>query len=76
VLILFVTLFLTWETNVNLIIAYASRAFALYYFLQCGVAFLVAWDLKALGRRSLRLAGFASLAVACLLVFVLGLPSE
>jgi len=76
VLVLFVTLFLTWETNVNVIIAYASRAFALYYFLQCGVAFLVAWDLKAPGRRSLRLAGFASLAVACLLVFVFGLPSE
>ena len=75
-LVLFVTLFLTWETNVNVIIAYASRAFALYYFLQCGVAFLVAWDQKALGRRSLRLAGFASLAVACLLVFVFGLPSE
>jgi hypothetical protein len=75
-LILFVTLSLTWETNVNVIIAYASRAFALYYFLQCCVALLVAWDLKAPGRRGLRLAGFASLAVACLLVFAFGLPSE
>ena len=42
-LILLVTVALTWETDVNGIIAYASRAFALYYMLQCIVALLVAW---------------------------------
>lgn len=74
-LILVVTLILTWETNVNQIIAYASRAFALYYFLQCIVAFAVAWQQKDITRRSLRLLTFALLAVMCLLVFVLGIPS-
>ena len=66
---------LTWETNVNQIIAYASRAFALYYLLQCLVAFVVAWQKKDLKQRTPRLAMFASLAVVCLLVFVLGIPS-
>jgi hypothetical protein len=74
-LILIVTVALTWETNVNQIIAYASRAFALYYLLQCLVAFVVAWQKKDLARRSLRLALFASLALICALVFALGIPS-
>ncbi len=73
-LILLVTVALTWETNVNAIIAYASRAFALYYFMQCCVAFLVAREMK--GRRSGQLAGFALLALICLAVFLFGLPSE
>ena len=75
-MILLVTVVLTWETNVNGIIAYASRAFALFYMLQCLVAFIVAWQSKDLPRRTLRLASFATLTVLCLLVFALGLPSE
>jgi hypothetical protein len=75
-LILLVTIALAWETDVNGIIAYASRAFALFYMLQCVVAFVVAWQSKDLANRAPRLAGFASLAVICLLVFALGLPSE
>ena len=74
-MILVVTVALTWETNVNEIITYASRAFALYYLLQCVVAFLVAWQQKELNHRSLRLATFAFLALMCSLVFVLGIPS-
>ena len=50
-------------------------SFALFYTLQCAVAFLVAWQLKDLSRRPLRLATFAFLAVMCLLVFALGIPS-
>lgn len=75
-LILLVTIALTWETDVNKIITWASRAFALYYTLQCIVAFLVAWRLKDIPRRIPRLAGFATVAVMCALVFALGLPSE
>ena len=75
-LILLVTVALTWETDVNGIISYASRAFALFYMLQCVVAFLVAWELKDLSKRPLRLVAFGFLALACLLVFSLGLPSE
>lgn len=75
-LILLVTVALTWETNVNRIIAYASRAFALFYTLQCAVAFIVAWQSQTLRRNSLRLASFALLTIACFAVFALGLPSE
>jgi hypothetical protein len=74
-LILLVTIAITWETNVNQIIAYASRAFALYYMLQCVVAFIVALQMKALPRRAPRLFGFGLVAVICLLVFALGVPS-
>lgn len=74
-LIMLVTIAVTWETNVNEIIAYASRAFALYYMLQCVVAFVVALQQTDLKRRTLRLGLFASLALICLLVFVLGIPS-
>jgi hypothetical protein len=74
-LILLVTIVLTWSTNVNEIIAYASRAFALYYTLQCIVAWVVAWQEQNLHRRPLRLATFAFLAVMCFLVFALGIPS-
>jgi len=70
-LILLVTVVLTWSSNVNEIIAYASRAFALYYTLQCVVAFVVARQQKEMKHRTLQLATFASLAMICLLVFVL-----
>ena len=68
-LILLVTIAVTWETDVNAIIAYASRAFALYYMLQCVVALLVARKLR---RGALR---YAVLAVLCLLVFAFGVPT-
>lgn len=75
-LILLVTLAITWETNVNEIIAWASRAFALFYMLQCVVAFLVAWSTKDLPRRGRQLVLFGMLTVVCLTVFALGVPSE
>ena len=74
-LILMVTVVLTWSTDVNQIIAYASRAFALYYTLQCVVAWVVAWQMRNLSHRPLRLVTFAFLAVTCFLVFTLGIPS-
>ena len=66
---------LTWLTNVNEIIAYASRAFALYYMLQCIVAFFVAHQMQGLKNRSFHLIRFVGVAIACLLVFMLGVPS-
>lgn len=74
-LILIVTLALTWETDVNAIIAYASRAFALYYALQCTVAFLVARQHPELPRSSLRQTLYAMLGAVAMLVFALGIPA-
>ncbi len=73
-LILLATVALTCKMNVNAIIAYASRAFALYYFMQCCVAFLLAREGK--GRRSGQFAGFALLALICPAVILFGLPSK
>ncbi|VAX42395.1 putative protein [hydrothermal vent metagenome] len=75
-LILVITIMLTWETDVNGIIAYASRAFALFYMLQCVVAFIVAWQVKDIPQRRLRLTTFAFLTLMCLCIFAFGLPSE
>ncbi|KKN29557.1 hypothetical protein LCGC14_0842940 [marine sediment metagenome] len=74
-LILIVTLLLTWETNVNEIIAYASRAFALFYFLQCLVALILAYKQKALSTRLGHILLFFVMSVVCLMVVVLGIPS-
>jgi hypothetical protein len=72
-LIMLVTLALTWETDVNTIIAYASRAFALFYCLQSWVALLTARGLakRNQGRELL----FAGVGVLCLAVFLFGVPS-
>ncbi|NDY70795.1 hypothetical protein DO021_04440 [Desulfobacter hydrogenophilus] len=75
-LVTIVTVALTWVTNVNEIIAYASRAFALYYTLQCSVAWIVARQNRThLTRPQQRLWLFGALALICLLVFLLGIPS-
>lgn len=75
ILILLVTVFITWETDVNQIIAYASRAFALYYMFQCVVALIVAWQDKTIAKREFRMASFVFLAATCFLVFAFGVPS-
>ncbi|QDU57650.1 hypothetical protein [Aeoliella mucimassa] len=75
-IIMAITIALTWATDVNRIIAYASRAFALYYLLQCVVAVVVAWQQSDLPKRKTYLAGFSTVGVLCLLVFAFGLPAE
>lgn len=70
--ILLITIVLTWETNVNLIIVYASRAFALFYLLQSCLATLLAKKNK----ESKKALMFAGLAAICALVFLIGAPAE
>lgn len=74
-IILAITVALTWVTNVNQIIAYASRAFALYYMLQCVVAWFVARQTTDMPNRTMHLARFAAIGVLCLLVATLGVPA-
>jgi hypothetical protein len=75
-LILLVTVTLTWGTNVYSIIAYASRAFSLFYMLQCLVAVIVALKTRDTRWRMLRIVGYATIGGICLLVLIFGLPSE
>lgn len=73
--ILVVTVVLTWLTNVNAIIAYASRAFALYYALQCGVAAAVLREQPERPRRWVKFSAACTLGVLCLAVAILGIPA-
>ena len=56
----------------NLIIVYASRAFALFYLLQSCLATILAKRNKDSKRALL----FASLTIICGLVFLIGAPAE
>ncbi len=66
---------LTWFVNVLSVISLASRAFALFYALQCAVAAAVAYRrTDAPHRRSVML-GAGLLALLCLAISVLGIPA-
>jgi hypothetical protein len=76
VLVLIVTLSLTWESHIVEIIAYASRAFALFYALQCCVAVLVTANSPVLPGRKLKLLRFGLTAIVCFAVFIFGIPAQ
>ena len=66
------TIALAWVVDVRQIIGYASRAFAVFYAIQCAMAATHAWRT---GRRPLAV-GFATLAAVAALVAVVGKSSE
>ncbi len=68
-----VGIFLTWTLNVFEIVSYASRAFALYYGLQCAVASNAARRIHDPIWKTL---GFAALAALALAAAVFGTPVE
>lgn len=63
---------LTWGAHIFEIINYASRAFALYYALQSGIAALTNWQRGHKGKAAL----FAVLAGLGALIVTLGTPAE
>lgn len=65
-------LLLTWTSNVFDIISYASRAFAVYYALQCMIAALAARRCKA----EMRCLGFLGLAVLGAAIAIFGVSVE
>mgnify|MGYP001343015322 CR=1 FL=1 len=65
-------LLLTWALDIFSIIAYASRAFALYYTLQSAIAACAAHR-KGDG---IRMAGYGALAILGLAITLLGQPAE
>lgn len=66
---------LLWSTDIFSIVAYASRAFALYYAIQCVMAALHAGTHTA-PRAGLRAAFFTVLALLMLLTALFGIPAE
>ena len=67
-----VSIFVVWETNVVSLVALASRAFALFYALQCVVATGLAWTK---GNRPASL-WYGSLAAVSFMITVFGIPAE
>ncbi len=77
-----VAIAVTWATNVLQIISLASRAFALYYAIQCVVAIMTAIRTrchtdceKPRVPVPVRIAGFAALGLLALAVAVFGIPA-
>ena len=68
-----VGLVLTWSADIFAIIAYASRAFALYYALQSLIAMLAAWKTRADHRLAVL---FGGLAVLGFLILLFGEAAE
>lgn len=66
-----VSVVVIWETDVVAIVALASRAFALFYFLQCVVAMLVARQ-NGDGKRGMFYGGLAGV---CLTIVLFGAPA-
>jgi hypothetical protein len=68
-------LLVLWSTDIFSVVAYASRAFALYYAIQCLMAALHAATRSGTGGR-LRAVGFATLAVLMVITAAFGIPAE
>ena len=66
-----VTIAMVWSVDVLSVIAYASRAFAAFYALQCWIAARTAWRAGSKPRGGL----YAVLVVVCVAVTVLGKSS-
>ena len=64
---------LTWIADIYSIIAYASRAFALYYALQCGVALAFA---RQRGSRPIQMGLWMLMGFVALAIVFLGQPAE
>ena len=71
-----ISIFLTWISNVYEIISYASRAFALFYTLQCIVAILVLKKQPGIPRKKAKAFLFALMGVICAMTCIFGISAE
>ena len=71
-LVMVVSVTLTWMTSVTEVISIASRAFAVYYLLQCIVAALMAMKAGSHGKMLF----FSCAGLLCLAVALFGIPAE
>ena len=67
---------ITWLTDVFSIISLASRAFALFYALQCGVTAVTAYANPDAKGRWLYVVAGGALAVLALSITIFGIPAE
>ncbi|MGE4313792.1 MAG: hypothetical protein AB7E85_05920 [Pseudobdellovibrionaceae bacterium] len=75
----FVGTLLIWTTDLEGVISYASRAFALFYALQCLVAMLRLYADRAsrdISHHTLRYAFFGIAMLFCIAVTIFGIPAD
>ncbi|MGA7828646.1 MAG: hypothetical protein WCA04_13340 [Geobacteraceae bacterium] len=73
VILVVASIALTWMANIYEIISYASRAFAVYYFLQTTLSSVLSYRTSGYSRRTI---GFALLALLSFAVAILGIPAD
>ena len=66
---------LTWLTNINQVIALASRAFAAYYAIECLIAIRISLSQPAGRGRNLAVAGMGAMALFMTLIAVFSIPT-
>ncbi len=71
-----IILFLLWTSDIFEIIAYASRAFALYYALQSAIASVSSFLTEDGARARAKGSGYALLAILMLLIAAFAIPVE
>jgi len=74
--VMVLSLALLWSSHILEIIAYASRAFAGYYAIQCAMAALHCAITPGGSRRLARTAFFAMLSAIMILTAIFGIPAE
>ena len=67
---------LVWTSNIFEIIAYASRAFALYYLAQTLISMTHCWHKEAGAARYVKLASYAGLSLILLFILLFAEPLE
>ncbi len=67
---------LVWTSNIFEIIAYASRAFALYYLAQTLISVTHCWHSEAGSARYVKLVSYAGLSVILLFILLFAAPLE
>jgi hypothetical protein len=72
-----VAIAVVWFTDVTILISYASRAFAVYYAIQCLVALrVVVVSREDISRRNLRLIAYTVICAIAVAVALFGEPAE
>jgi hypothetical protein len=67
---------LLWSSHILSIIAYASRAFAAYYAIQCAMAALHSAWVRSDERNPARAVFFAVLSIVMVVTAIFGIPAE
>ncbi|MGD8415740.1 MAG: hypothetical protein PVH91_01645 [Pseudomonadales bacterium] len=75
-IITLISVILVWRTNIFEIVAFASRAFALYYLLQALLAVRLSAAFQSGARRRLTIASYATLALILLAIVLFAVAVE